>query len=94
MDEVSLDLLYNIPNNVPVFAAARGYFRAHQPPTLIATGANDEIFPGENQKQYLGVLPKAELHLLDTGHFALEDKCAEIASLMQDFLGRTLLSGS
>jgi pimeloyl-ACP methyl ester carboxylesterase len=92
MDEVSLDLLYDIRNNVPVFAAAREYFREKQPPTLIVSGANDEIFPGNNQKQYLGDLPNAELHLLDSGHFALEDKCLEIASLMNDFLSRTLFA--
>jgi pimeloyl-ACP methyl ester carboxylesterase len=89
LDEVSLDMLYDIRNNVPVFAAARQYFRERQPPTLIVSGANDEIFPGDNQKQYLRDLPKAELRLLDTGHFALEDKCSEIAALMHDFLDRT-----
>jgi pimeloyl-ACP methyl ester carboxylesterase len=92
MDDVSLDLLYDIRNNVPVFAAARQYFRDQQPPMLIVSGANDEIFPGDNQKQYLGDLPKAELHLMDTGHFALEDKGDEIAALMHDFLDRTVPS--
>lgn len=88
MDEVSLDLLHDIPSNVPVFAAAREYFRAHQPPTLIVSGANDVIFPGDNQKRFLGDLPHAELHLLDTGHFALEDKADEIAALIHGFLDR------
>lgn len=90
MDEVSLDLLYDIRKNVPVFAAARQYFRERQPLALIVSGANDEIFPGDNQKQYLGDLPRAEMHLLDTGHFALEDKGTEIAALMRGFLDRTL----
>jgi pimeloyl-ACP methyl ester carboxylesterase len=89
MDEVSLDMIYDIRNNIPVFAAARQYFRERQPPTLIISGANDEIFPADNQKQFLRDLPKAELHLLDTGHFALEDKGNEIAALMHDFLDRT-----
>jgi pimeloyl-ACP methyl ester carboxylesterase len=88
--EISLDMLYDIRNNKPVFQAARAYFREQQPPALIVSGANDEIFPGENQKQYLGDLPHAELHLLDSGHFALEDKAPEIAILMRDFLGRVL----
>ena len=39
---------------------------------------------------YLRDLPQAELHLLDTGHFALEDKGTEIAQLMLDFLNRKL----
>jgi pimeloyl-ACP methyl ester carboxylesterase len=60
------------------------------PPTLIVTGANDEIFPGDSMKSYLNDLPDAELHLLDTGHLALEDHCEEIASLMVEFLSRTI----
>jgi hypothetical protein len=52
MDEVSLDLLYDIRNNVPVFAAARQYFRDQQPRALIVGGANDEIFSGDNQRQF------------------------------------------
>jgi pimeloyl-ACP methyl ester carboxylesterase len=89
-EEISLDLLYDIRNNRPIFQAARAYFREQQPPTLIVSGANDEIFPAENQKQYLGDLPHAELHLLDSGHFALEDKAPDIAVLMRDFLGRVV----
>jgi pimeloyl-ACP methyl ester carboxylesterase len=53
-------------------------------------GKNDAIFPPEGARPYLRDLPDAELHLLDTGHFALEDKGDEIASLMLDFLARTL----
>jgi pimeloyl-ACP methyl ester carboxylesterase len=90
MEDVSLDMLYDIRRNVPVFAAARAYFRAVQPPTLIVSGRNDKIFPGENQQQYLGDLPHAEIHLTDSGHCALEDRGIEIAARMHDFLGRKL----
>jgi pimeloyl-ACP methyl ester carboxylesterase len=91
MDEVSLDLLYDIRNNRAVFAAARQYFRDRQPPTLIVSGANDEIFPADNQRQYLIDLPKAELHLQDSGHCPLEDKVDEIGRLMHGFLDRIVL---
>ncbi len=50
------------------------------------------IFPAEGARAYLRDLPSAELHLLDTGHFALEDKGDEIARLMLDFLDRKLPS--
>ena len=56
----------------------------------MATGANDEIFPEEVVQQILTDLPGAEYHALQTGHFALEDKAAEIAALMRDFLARTV----
>ncbi len=55
-----------------------------------ATGAKDALFPEANMRHYLDVLPDAEFHALDTGHFALEDKGDEIAALMRDFLERVL----
>jgi hypothetical protein len=45
VDEIMLDLLYDIPNQVPVFKAMQEFLRDRRPPTLVATGANDEIFP-------------------------------------------------
>src|SRR5262249_61736512 len=57
---------------------------------LVATGANDEIFPEQAARQILTDHPGADYHALQTGHFALEDKAAEIAALMRDFLARTV----
>jgi pimeloyl-ACP methyl ester carboxylesterase len=48
------------------------------------------IFPPDGAHAYLRDLPDAELHLLDTGHFALEDRGDDIATLMLDFLNRKL----
>ncbi len=90
VDEIMLDLLYDIRNQVPVFKAMQEFLRERRPPTLVATGANDEIFPEEVVRQILTDHPDAEYHALQTGHFALEDKAAEIAALMRDFLARTL----
>src|SRR5215469_4915372 len=90
VDEAMLDLLYDIRNNVATFTAMQRFLRDRRPPTLVATGANDEIFPAEVVRQVLRDHPDAEYHALDTGHFALEDKADEIAALMRDFLARTL----
>ncbi len=49
-------------------------------------GKNDPIFPVEGAKAFLRDVPKAELHLLDTGHFALEDRLDEMVPLMRRFL--------
>jgi pimeloyl-ACP methyl ester carboxylesterase len=57
---------------------------------LIVWGAKDECFVVAGAKAYLRDNPQAELHLIDSGHFALEDKADEIMPLIQDFLGRTL----
>jgi pimeloyl-ACP methyl ester carboxylesterase len=54
---------------------------------LIVWGKNDPFFTVEGAQAYLRDLPKAELHLLDTGHFALEDSCDFIAQRIKAFLG-------
>jgi len=89
-DAIQLAMLYSYGSNPGRYPAWQAYFRDHQPPMLITWGQNDKIFPAEGAHPYLRDLPQAELHLLDTGHFALEDKGAEIAALMRDFLGRAL----
>jgi pimeloyl-ACP methyl ester carboxylesterase len=90
VDEIMLDLFKDYGTNVALYPQFQNFFRTRQPPTLIVWGRNDGIFPAEGATPYLRDLPKAELHLLDTGHFALEDQGAEIALLMRDFLGRHL----
>ena len=86
--EIQLAMLYSYGSNPGRYPAWQAYFRDHQPPMLIAWGKNDKIFPAEGAHPYLRDLPNAELHLLDTGHFALEEEGATIAALMRDFLGR------
>ena len=88
--EIMLALLYDYRTNLGHYANWQEYFRNHQPPMLIVWGKNDIVFPTPGAHAYLPDLPQAELHLLDTGHFALEDKGTEIAQLMLDFLNRKL----
>ena len=88
--EIMLDLLYDIRTNGPTFEAMQQFIRERKPPTLVVTGANDEIFPEAVVRQILADHPAAEFHALNTGHFALEDKAPEIAGLMRDFLRRSV----
>jgi pimeloyl-ACP methyl ester carboxylesterase len=90
VDEIMLDLFEDYGSNVALYPQFQRWFRARRPPALIVWGANDVIFPAAGARPYLRDLPDAELHLLDTGHFALEDKLGEIAALMRDFLDRKL----
>jgi pimeloyl-ACP methyl ester carboxylesterase len=92
VDEIMLDLFYDYRSNVALYPEFQAFFRTRQPPTLIVWGKNDAIFPAEGARAYLRDLPDAEVHLLDTGHFALEDKGGEIAGLMLDFLDRKVRS--
>lgn len=90
IDQIMLDLFYDYRTNVVLYPQFQGFFRTRKPPTLIVWGVNDAIFPATGAKAYLKDLPGAELHLLDTGHFALEDKGDEIAGLIRDFLAQKL----
>ena len=84
--EIQLDLFYDYCTNVDLYPRFQECLRYHQPPTLIIWGKNDPIFPVEAAKAFLRDVPKAELHLLDTGHFALEDRLDEMVPLMRCFL--------
>jgi pimeloyl-ACP methyl ester carboxylesterase len=90
IDEIMLDLFRDYASNVALYPEFQAFFRTHRPPTLIVWGQNDVIFPADGARAYLRDLPDAELHLLDTGHFALEDRGEQIAALMRDFLARKL----
>jgi pimeloyl-ACP methyl ester carboxylesterase len=90
IDEIMLDLFKDYGSNVALYPQFQAFFRSRRPPTLIVWGSNDAIFPPDGARPYLRDLPNAELHLLDTGHFALEDKGDHIATLMLDFLDRQL----
>ncbi len=88
--DVQLDLFHDYGTNVPLYPEFQAFFRKYHPPTLIVWGKNDKIFPAAGAGPYLRDLPKAELHLLDTGHFALEDKLDVMAPMIRDFLDRSI----
>ena len=88
--EIQLDLFYDYRTNVPLYPAWHKYFSEKKPPMLIVWGANDEIFSASGAPPYKRHLPEVETHMLDTGHFALEDHGVQIATLMREFLGRVL----
>lgn len=83
---VQLNLLHDYQSNVALYDRWHEYFRSRQPRMLIVWGKNDPFFTVEGAKAYKRDLPNAELHLIDTGHFALEDSSAFIAERMRKFL--------
>jgi pimeloyl-ACP methyl ester carboxylesterase len=88
---IQLDLLYNYQSNVALYDRWHEYFRSRQPRMLILWGKNDPFFSVEGAKAYQRDIPKAELHLIDTGHFALEDFSGFIAERMRKFLGQSAI---
>ncbi|GAA2353284.1 alpha/beta fold hydrolase [Nonomuraea africana] len=86
--EAQIALAFDYHTNVARYPVWQEWLRSHTPPTLITWGRNDPFFPEPGARAYLRDLPNAELHLFDTGHFALEENLPEIAPLIADFLGR------
>ncbi len=85
--EIQLQLFYSYGSNPPLYPKWQDYLREHQPPTLIVWGKNDEIFPAAGAHPYKRDLKEVEFHLLDTGHFALEEDGDVIAEHIRRFLG-------
>jgi len=86
--EIQLDIFLSYATNVAEYPVWQKLFREHQPPALIVWGQNDPIFPAEGAHPYKRDLKNLEFHLLDTGHFALEEHGDVIAAEMLDFLDR------
>lgn len=84
-DAIQLNLLHNYQANLPHYDEWHTFFRNKQPKTLIVWGKNDPFFTVEGAQAYLRDIPKAELNLLDTGHFALEDSSEWIAQKILNF---------
>ena len=88
--EIQLALFYSYGSNPPLYPQWQAYLREYQPPTLITWGKNDYIFPEEGAHPYKQDLKNIEFHLLDTGHFALEEEGDEIANYIDQFLSSTV----
>jgi pimeloyl-ACP methyl ester carboxylesterase len=85
-NEIQLQLFYDYKSNPPLYPQWQEYFRKYQPPTLVVWGKNDIIFPKEGAITYQRDLKNIQMHLLNTGHFALEEEGDLIADLISRFL--------
>jgi pimeloyl-ACP methyl ester carboxylesterase len=86
--EIQADLLYDYRTNVASYPKWQAWLREHRPPTLVAWGANDPSFIAAGASAFRRDLPDAEIHLLDAGHFALDEKTDEIAGLILRFMAK------
>lgn len=85
-DEVQLDLFGDYKSNVELYPEFQAYFRKYQPPLLAVWGRNDPFFLPAGAEAFKRDLMHAEVRLLETGHFALETHCDEIAAAIRGFL--------
>jgi pimeloyl-ACP methyl ester carboxylesterase len=85
--DIQLDLFLDYANNVKLYPAFQAYFRTARPPLLAVWGKHDTYFLPAGAEAFRRDNPNAVVHLLDTGHFALETHVEEVALLMRQFLG-------
>jgi pimeloyl-ACP methyl ester carboxylesterase len=87
-DGIQLGLIADYGSNFDLYPAFQEYFRTSRVPLLAVWGAHDEIFVPAGAEAFRRDLPDAEIHLLPTGHFALETHAHHIGALIDDFLTR------
>jgi len=84
--EIQLELFYSYGTNPALYPEWQEYFRDEQPPTLLVWGKGDYIFPEEGAHPYKRDLKNLDFHILDTGHFALEEDGKTISTLILKFM--------
>jgi pimeloyl-ACP methyl ester carboxylesterase len=84
--DIQLDLFKDYATNLPLYPKFQEYFRERQLPVLAVWGKNDLIFVPPGAEAFKRDLSKAEVHLIDAGHFAIETHTEFIAELMLKFL--------
>ena len=87
-DQIQLALFRNYGTNISLYETWQSYFRSHQPPTLVISGKNDEIFIPAGAEAFKKDLKNVQINLLNGGHFVLEEKHAEAASIIKSFLAK------
>ena len=85
-DDVQLDLFGDYKTNVAMYPEFQAYFRKHKPPFLATWGKNDPFFLPAGAEAFKRDMPLADVRFFDTGHFALETHCDEIAKVIGNFL--------
>ena len=85
-DEIQLTLFRNYGTNLPLYEEWHSYFRKYQPPALVISGKNDKLFVAAGAEAFKNDIKEAQIRLLNGGHFVLEEKHVEAASLIRSFL--------
>lgn len=92
-DVIQLALFKDYGSNIQLYDSWHEYFQKYQPPTLVIWGRNDKIFITPGIDGYKRDLKNIEIHLMNGGHFLLEEHHAKAAELIEDFLSRTSKEG-
>ena len=69
-----MTFFYDYRTNVDAYPKWRTWMREKQPRLLVLWGRYDLSFDLTEPEAYRRDVPKAEVHILDAGHFALDDR--------------------
>lgn len=84
--ELQVELALDYHANVAAYPAWQAWLRAHRPPALVLWGRNDPFFVEAGAWAYRRDLPDADVRVLDAGHFALDERLADIAPRVAAFV--------
>jgi pimeloyl-ACP methyl ester carboxylesterase len=93
MVDIQLELFHDYRTNVASYPKWQAYLRDARPPTLVVWGRHDLSFTIAGALAYGDDVPEAEVHLLDAGHFALDEAAPQIAELIRSFFAVRNLGG-
>jgi len=84
--DIQTELFYDYRNNVASYPAWQDWMQTTQPRLLVLWGKYDRSFDISEPEAYRRDVRKAEIHVLDAGHFALDTAAGEVAALVRGFL--------
>jgi pimeloyl-ACP methyl ester carboxylesterase len=84
--DIQSDLFYDYRTNVASYPKWQEWMKKTQPRTLVLWGKYDPSFQVAEANAYRRDLPHAEIHVLDAGHFALDEKAGQCAGLIDQFV--------
>jgi pimeloyl-ACP methyl ester carboxylesterase len=86
--DIQAALFYDYRTNVAAYPSWQAWMRQHRPPTLVTWGRYDPSFERAGAEAFRRDLPDAEIHLLDAGHFPMDEAASAITTLTTRFLAR------
>jgi pimeloyl-ACP methyl ester carboxylesterase len=86
--QIQSDLFYDYQTNVASYPSWQEWLSRHNPPLLVLWGKYDPSFALPGAEAYKRNVPDAEVHILDGGHFALDERVDEAATLIRVFLAK------
>jgi len=84
--QIQSDLFYDYRSNVTAYPSWQAWMQKNQPRLLVIWGKYESSFDPSEPESYRHDVPKAEVHIVDGPHFAIDTAANEIATLVANFM--------